>query len=509
MNFKGFAVSIDGFYHDSPVILGARTLERKDSKLPIDGLSEIDRPPRQGMLRLGIKKKTSGGKEYPSEVDYFILDPEAPDPAEKLRLIKLFEEEFGKEPKSISIMLRHSEIDEAFPQNYKRYGRNTALKCIGDGKTALCTDPQFAEGLEIESEHPDRKLPIVKCLGRNCKFSVVNEKSTNKECKATATLSVEIPALGGIGVWQITTGSFNSILNINGFIRDMMHRFGRAHMLPLTLERREIETIFKGKKAKHYPLYMNTDKSMTEMMKQLSIAPERVLIETYGEQIKELPAPAEIMDAETAEIPVEEGKPLVINCPPVDIHADINVKHQGQQSEPGEPSKPAAPHPMTEDPEEAEINRLAAQDEVEKTVGKAVEAFDGKPADKQSKEFLDGLKEDGKVLEKPYDAAVEGEGYKKPASEAAGTVEGVKELDKEKAAPIQSPQNKMTDMPENFFEFMNKAKAMLKKAEKEDMYVDALHTYSVKGLSEVKDDEKKQADIRCYIESLLEEEGVA
>jgi hypothetical protein len=444
------------------------------------------------MLRLGIKKKTTGGKEYPSEVDYFILDPEAPDPAEKLRLIKLFEEEFGKEPKSISIMLRHSEIDEAFPQNYKRYGRNTALKCIGDGKTALCTDPQFAEGLEIESEHPDRKLPIVKCLGRNCKFSVVNEKATNKECKATATLSVEIPALGGIGVWQITTGSFNSILNINGFIRDMMHRFGRAHMLPLTLERREIETIFKGKKAKHYPLYMNTDKSMTEMMKQLSIAPERVLIETYGEQVKELPPPAEIMDAESTEIPAEEAKALVINCPPVgdpELPQPAEVRHQGEASLPGEPSKLPEPHPMTKDPEEAEIDRQAANDEVKETVGKAVEAFDGKPADKESKEFLDGLKEDGKVLDKPYDASVEGDGYKKPEK-------------------IQSPQNKMTDMPENFFEFMTKAKAMLKKAEKEDMYKDALHTYSIKVLSDVKDDQKKQADVRAYVEALLEEEGV-
>jgi hypothetical protein len=441
------------------------------------------------MIRLGVKKKTGAGKEYPAEVDYFILDPETPEPEEKKRLIDLFHAEFGNEPKAISCLIRSSDINEAFPQNYKRYGRNTALKCIGDGETALCTDPQFVAGLkeltveelaklreiEVCKVVKDPARPIVWCAGRDCMYSIVNEESKNKECKATATLSIEIPVLQGIGCWQITTGSFNSILNINGFIRDMVLRFGRAHMLPLTLERREIETIFKGKKAKHYPLYLNTHHSMGEMLKQLKIAPERVLIETYAEQSGELPPPAEIMDAEVTEVPVEtEGTNM--------IHVSV-------------------PANMKIDPEQVEIDRLAKADEDAKAIesGNAalnvMETFDGKPADKESKEFLDGLKEDGKVLDKPYDAAVEGEGYKKPEKE-------------ERPAPTQSPQNKLVGMPENFFEFMNKAKSMLKKAEKGDMYEDALHTYSIKALSAVKDDKKKQDDIRVYVEALLEEEGV-
>jgi hypothetical protein len=498
MNFNGFAVSIDGFYHDSPVILGAKTLEREDSKLPINGLTEIDRPPRQGMIRLGVKKKKQGtNTEYPSEVDFFILDPETPEPEEKKRLIDLFHKEFGSEPKAISCLIRSSDINEAFPQNYKRYGRNTALKCIGDGETALCTDPQFVEGLKAltDKELQEKELkknptrPIVWCAGRDCMYSIVNDASKNKECKATATLSIEIPVLGGIGCWQITTGSFNSILNINGFIRDMVLRFGRAHMLPLTLERREIETIFRGKKAKHYPLYLNTHHSMGEMLKQLKIAPERVLIETYAEQSGELPPPAEIMDAEGVEVPVEEKMPVEEEC--VQGHPNVVRKYEESLKE-----DIAEASPMTVDPEDAEINRMAAQDEVKETVGKAV--------DQQSKEFLDGLKEDGKVLDKPYNAEVEGEGYKKRPVDALPP----ETEKKEKPAPIQSPQNKLIDMPENFFEFMNKAKSMLKKAEKEDMYIDALHTYSVKGLSEVKDDKKKQEDIRVYVEALLEEEGV-
>lgn len=475
MNFKGFAVSTDGFYHDSPVILGAKTLTKEESKLPINGLTEIDRPPRQGMIRLGVKKKTPAGKEYPAEVDYFILDPETPEPEERQRLVDLFHAEFGNEPKAVSCLIRSSDINEAFPQNYKRYGRNTALKCIGDGETALCTDPQFVTGLKLLTDEElqvrnlkkDSARPVVWCDGRECAYAVVNEKSSNKECKATATLSIEIPVLGGIGCWQITTGSFNSILNINGFIRDMALRFGRAHMLPLTLERREIETIFKGKKAKHYPLYLNTHHSMSEMLKQLKIAPERVLIETYAEQSGELPPPAEIMDAEVVDVPAEE---------------------------------------KVSDQEQYERDRMAAQDEVKETVGPATQSLTAVDDAEKSKEFLAGLKEDGEQLKKPYDAAVEGEGYKKSPAE---TVAAPKETEKEEMpAPIQSPQNKAVDMPENFFEFMTKAKAMLKKAEKEDMYKDALHTYSIKVLSDVKDDQKKQGDLRTYVEALLEEEGV-
>lgn len=485
MNFKGFAISTDGFYHDSPVILGAKTLGKEYIKLPIDGLTEIDRPPRQGMIRLGVKKKTQGGKEYPAEVDYFILDPETPEPAEKARVIELFHAEFGNEPKAINCLIRSSDINEAFPQNYKRYGRNTALKCIGDGQTALCTDPQFVAGLkeltveelaelqeiDVSKVEKDPEKPIVHCGGRKCMYSIVNEESKNKECKATATLSIEIPVLGGIGCWQITTGSFNSILNINGFIRDMIGRFGRAHMLPLTLERRQIETIFRGKKATHYPLYLNTHHSMAEMIRKLRIAPERFLIETYAEQAGELPPPAEIMDAEVSE-------PLMINCPPVN-------------------------HDL-EDPEQFEIDRLAQADKANEVIEKAdkvLDAFGGSPADRQSAEFLEGLKKEAEVLNGPYDATVEGEGYKKACAAERETT----------AAPMptsvdSTPNSKFASWPENFFEFMNKAKALLKKDGKEEKYIEALESYSVRGLTETKDDPKKQGDIRVYVESLLEEE---
>ncbi len=261
-----------GFY-DSPVMLGANRIKLgKEGRMPILDLTDIDRPPRQGMLRLGIKKRTEKGKEYPAEVDYFIIDPETPDEYEKNKIIDLFHITFGDKPKTISIVLVKPDTDkEQFPQSYKRYGKNTGLKCIGDGESATCTENQYTAGLEVTGED-SKKYPTVKCLGRDCKFAVTNDGAASKECKATGTLSVKILALAGLGVWQVTTGSFNSIVNLNSAIRELTKTYGRAYDIPLKLERRPQETRHKGKAAMHYPLHLNTDGNMDGYLKKSVIS---------------------------------------------------------------------------------------------------------------------------------------------------------------------------------------------------------------------------------------------
>jgi hypothetical protein len=174
-----------------------------------------------------------------------------------------------------------------------------------------------------------------------------------------------------MGVWQVTTGSFNSIVNINSCIRSIVAKYGRAHALPLVLERRPQETTYKGKKATHYTLHINTDKSLGEMVKQAQLAPDQVLIEAYGEQVS-LPAPEEIMDADTTQEPeeqvkdTEEPRPaLVVNHPPV---------HEGNVD--GEVE------------EQAEIDRLAQADEeaCKKAIEKVEEHFPGSEVVSISKE---------------------------------------------------------------------------------------------------------------------------
>lgn len=246
--------------------------------MAIKGLSDIRRLPRLGKIRLGIKKKTAAGVEYPAEVNYFICDPQTPSELENKKIMGEFEKLYGKEPKSIRIMFPVANPDVYFPQFYKRYGSGTSLKCKGDGVEARCGTEEFAAGLTVIRKD-EMGLPIVKCAGKDCAYY------KKKECGEDATLQILLPELPGAGVWQITTGSFHSIVNLNSCIDYIIAVCGRAHMIPLQLERRKQETTHEGKKANHYILHVNMDFRLADLQKYALIEPTRMLLE--------LPAPEE------------------------------------------------------------------------------------------------------------------------------------------------------------------------------------------------------------------------
>jgi hypothetical protein len=181
--------------------------------------------------------------------------------------------------------------------------------------------------------------------------------------------------------------------------------FGRAHGIPLMLERRPQETAYKGKKTTHYTLHLNEAPGTAEAVKAVatSIDPDET--------------PPEILDGEEV-----QAKPVVVEQP--------------------------------------------------------AKAKDDEGA-KQSKEFLEGLKKDSKA-----ELGVEGG---KPVKSRA--------IDKEKAKiyPVEFPK------------FMAFCKKKLEEADLGDMYRDAFHLFSVTDTVKLSHDQKKQEDIRVYLEALLEE----
>ncbi len=185
--------------------------------MAIKGISEVRRIPRLGKIRLGIKKVSQKGAEYPSEVDYFILDPETPDQKRNDGLVKQFKELYGDKPKRIKIMFPPASTEIFFAQFYKRYGVGALLKCKGDGEVAETTE-EFSAGLEKIGE-TERGFIQVVCKGPECPYQKGgNEYCDKPQCGTMAALQVILPELSGIGVWQITTGSYNSIVNINSAI---------------------------------------------------------------------------------------------------------------------------------------------------------------------------------------------------------------------------------------------------------------------------------------------------
>lgn len=238
--------------------------------MPIKGLSESRRLPRMGKLRLGVMVERPGKKPYPKEVKHFILDPAVANPEEKKKLIDTFEKTYGSEPTSIDVMFPVANLEHIFPQYYKSYGGGL-MKCKGDGQTAETNNEDYISKLENIDDGDFGK--IVKCAGRNCPYY------QSKKCSEVATLSVLLPELPGAGVWQVSTGSFHSILNLNSCFDYIRALAGRFHMIPLKLERREQTIQYEGKTSKHYVLHINLELSLKDLQQRALIDPVKSAME--------------------------------------------------------------------------------------------------------------------------------------------------------------------------------------------------------------------------------------
>ncbi len=271
--------------------------------MAIAGLSELRRLPRLGNIRLGIKVKHKNGKEYPKEVDYFILDPASPSKEKKQELISSFQGLYGAKPKRIKIMFPLSDKEKFFPQYWKRYGLTTSLKCIGDGQTAVCISPEFSKGLEQIGKTETDQIRVV-CEGKKCIYHL--DAKGNVDCGMKGTLQVLLPEILGAGVWQITTSSFYSIVNLNSCIDTIEALCGRFYMVPLVLERRPQEIIHKGKKTIHHIMHVDMNFRLIDIQKMGEIDPSKIMLQLPEPTAVE---PEDIADSDE-EVPTERIQEL-------------------------------------------------------------------------------------------------------------------------------------------------------------------------------------------------------
>jgi hypothetical protein len=463
-------ITTDGFY-DSPVLLGASRIKirKEECTLPIKDLTEIDRPPRQGMIRLGGKKKTAAGKEYPYEVDHFILEPATPDEAEKKRILDLFHKTFGEQPKVIDVMLDQPlPGKEQFPQSYKRYGRASGLKCIGDGEEAACLKPEYTTGLSITGKD-DRGFDTVKCRGRDCIFAVANDNARVKECKATGMLNVKIAVLGGLGHWGIPTGSFYSIVNLNSAIRELTRLYGRAYGIPLKLERRPQETNYKGKSAMHYTMHLNTNGDMEKFFKRSKVTIEEG---EFPPPLDDDAVDAEVQEMSTGQVFKEAATKTAAN----DKAVLDNIKKKREDDV----------------KEEASIDAIASRDkDTTNTFG--VEEAKPVVSEEEQKEATEKVQ---LVVDTFGAQEVIIEDHEKLDMPGAAMAEKVKENREAKQAESK--------MPEEFFAWYTKARRMISAAklipELDKVWIE----HDVESPGELAKDKKKQGNVRDDINKILE-----
>lgn len=236
----------------------------------IKGLSDRRRLPRAGVIKLGIKKKsTKSGNEYPVEVDYFVCP-------------KLIQEIYGPQPKELIIMFPVESEQVFFQQFYKCYGKGILL-CRGDGENGTYWD--FDKG-----DFDTKKCPC--------------EKLEAGKCKPIGILQFLLPEVKeSVGVWQISTSSKNSIIDINSGIDLVRGVAGRATMIPLLLKREPLETHrIEGKdikKGTHFTMKLSLGMSLVEIQRLGQLPPAQVL----------LPSPDESQEATDDLFPKNGFKP--------------------------------------------------------------------------------------------------------------------------------------------------------------------------------------------------------
>ena len=248
--------------------------------MPIKNLSDARRMPRLGKIHLGVKrdKKKDGTPcaPYPMEVDYFVCPPEV-------------QAVFGEKPTWLKIMIPVEETERFFPQYYKRY-TTSLLQCKGDGEKAFC----WAE---------EGGLKEILCP---CDFL------KSGECKQIGIFCFLVPDVQGFGIYQITTSSKNSIIDLNSSLDMIRHLAGRIRMIPLLLKREKMEMQRiedgKPKKSTHYTLKIDLDEKMTlrQLQQAAQVKPEVVLLPPPDETKDDLLYPANGFKPE--EKPTEEEK---------------------------------------------------------------------------------------------------------------------------------------------------------------------------------------------------------
>ena len=203
---------------------------------PIKGMTDRQRRlPRLGKIRLGIKVEQSGAKaSYPRAVDYFVCPP---------AIIQALGDE---KPKTLTIVFPNNNADQWASHWYRSYSSYQGLVCRGDGEMATRTvdmdravdpttgalpDDQDAESWPVANRDSTKTgYKDVICDPSTCSVFLA------KNCKAVMNLQFMLPDVPGVGVWQLDTGSWNSIHNVLDGI-DLVKGLcdGRIGMIPLEL----------------------------------------------------------------------------------------------------------------------------------------------------------------------------------------------------------------------------------------------------------------------------------
>ena len=231
--------------------------------MPIQGLTTQRRLPRLGKIRTGIKVSNDAGVEYPRAVDYFVSPPEV-------------HAVFGEKPTVLDIMLPVDSDELVAPAYYKAYSISRGLVCRRDGVNANRLIDSARKSAEpdtgvVTGPIADREAQAtewvtnITCPGRDCSYY---EPGQTKQCREVMALQFLIPSVPGLGVWQLDTGSYHSIVNIYSGLELIRGMFGAVAMIPLQLSLEPMEVSPDGRKKTVHVLHLRSGQTLAGIAEQ-------------------------------------------------------------------------------------------------------------------------------------------------------------------------------------------------------------------------------------------------
>jgi len=228
---------------------------RRDGATGAEELLRRPRLPRLGIIRLGYKetRQRRDGTEYtfPRAADHFVLD-DAPSVAKI----------YGDEPTVLEPVFLPLDNEDIIASHYLRmYTQTWGLVCRGDGRTAsrqVDPDRLKATGDPVPADK-DTKKPMMLTVHCPCPYLETGD------CRETLFLYVMLPEVPGAGVFQVSTGSANSIRNLQGSMAMIRAIAGRINniRLKLSLVPQKVVSFERGGQVTIHVLQLDLAEQMT------------------------------------------------------------------------------------------------------------------------------------------------------------------------------------------------------------------------------------------------------
>jgi hypothetical protein len=234
-----------------------KSMSKEKRMSPIRGISDKILLPRLGKIRLGVKQETHYGTTLLLPTDHFIC----PDEVKKV---------LGDKPKELRIMFLTEDKEQWASQYLRRYSDSLQLVCRGDGEKAVTHYGMRATDFNAASSAPHMKETA--CDPLTCGYY------RSGDCRRVMNLQFLLPDCPGFGVYQLDTGSFHSIRNVNSALTFIQSVSPRVSMIPLSLQLVEKEVQPEGWPKTVYVLKLTWTESLSELQKFAKTPPGRALL---------------------------------------------------------------------------------------------------------------------------------------------------------------------------------------------------------------------------------------